>query len=252
MLMGLYPKQGLKGLRKQLDKEPDCSDLNLKTIVENMGKKSMFNKTKWLPLVQMPFLISHYCCTVMKKSPMGIYQRQSKNYPFIGTMAEESMLRKAAWIRHGCNAFDSKKITSQPLSFWTEQDILAYIKRYNLEICSVYGEIETLQNGKLHCTGCQRSGCIFCGFSAHLDKQGEERFLRLRDTHPKQYDYCINGGQWVDNPYYDPSASTEPDEMGWVNFNPKKIWSPSKEGLGLHYVFDCLNAEYGENFIRYK
>jgi hypothetical protein len=104
----------------------------------------------------------------------------------------------------------------------------------------------------LHCTGCQRTGCVFCGYSAHNDKQGEERFLRLRDTHPKQYNYCINGGQWADNPYYDPEASTEPDEMGWVNWNPKKIWIPSKEGLGFGKVFDYLNAEYGENFIRYK
>ena len=252
MLIGKYPKEGLTGLRKQLDKEIDCSDLNYKKIVESMGKKSMFNKTKWLPLCQMPFLISHYCCIVMKKSPMGIYGRQKKQYPYVGTMAEESLMRKQAWIRHGCNAFDSKKIISQPLSFWTEQDILAYIKRFNLDICSVYGEIETLSNGKLHCTGCQRTGCVFCGFGAHLEKDGNERFLRLKETHPKQYNYCIGGGQWSDNPYYDPELTTEPDEMGWVNWNPKKIWCPSPQGLGFGVVFDYLNAEYGDDFIRYK
>ena len=218
-----------------------------------MGDKSLFNKEKWLPIARdMPFLVSHYCCEIMKKSPLGIYQRKIKSYPYIGTMTEESRARKQAWIRRGCNAFDSKKITSQPISFWTEQDILAYILRFNLDICSVYGDIERLDSGKLHCTGCQRTGCIFCGYGVHLEKQGEERFLRLRDTHPKQYNYCINGGQWADNPYYDPEASTEPDEMGWVNWNPKKIWIPSKEGLGFGKVFDMLNAEYGENFIRYK
>ena len=218
-----------------------------------MGDKSLFNKEKWLPIARdMPFLVSHYCCEIMKKSPLGIYQRKIKSYPYIGTMTEESRARKQAWIRRGCNAFDSKKITSQPLSFWTEQDILAYVLRFNLDICSVYGDIERLDSGKLHCTGCQRTGCIFCGYGVHLEKQGEERFLRLRDTHPKQYNYCINGGQWADNPYYDPEASTEPDEMGWVNWNPKKIWIPSKEGLGFHYVFDCLNEVYGKDFIRYK
>ena len=224
------------------------------TDMDSLGQtKSLFNKEKWLPIARdMPFLVSHYCCTVMKKSPLGVYQRQTKQYPFIGTMTDESRIRKQAWLRHGCNAFDSKKITSQPMSFWTEQDVLEYITRFNLDICSVYGDIERLDSGKLHCTGCQRTGCVFCGFSAHHDKQGEERFLRLRDTHPKQYNYCIGGGQWADNPYYDPEANTEPDEMGWVNWNPKKIWIPSKEGLGFHYVFDCLNEVYGENFIRYK
>lgn len=218
-----------------------------------MGDKSLFNKEKWLPIAKdMPFLVSHYCCEIMKKSPLGIYQRKIKSYPYIGTMTEESRARKQAWIRRGCNAFDSKKITSQPLSFWTEQDILEYIVKYNLDYCSVYGKILILEDGKFRCTGCQRTGCIFCGYGAHLEKQGEERFLRLRDTHPKQYNYCINGGQWVDNPYYDPEASTEPDEMGWVNWNPKKIWTPSKEGLGFGMVFDMLNDVYGENFIRYK
>lgn len=240
MLVGKLPKGSAKNFLESQEKE-------------NMGNKSLFNKEKWLPIARdMPFLVSHYCCNVMKKSPLGIYQRQTKQYPFIGTMTDESRIRKQAWLRHGCNAFDSKKITSQPLSFWTEQDILAYILRFNLDICSVYGKILILENGKFRCTGCQRTGCIFCGYGCHLEKEDEGRFLRLRDTHLKQYNYCIGGGQWSDNPYYDPNASTEPDEMGWVNWNPKKIWTPSKEGLGFGVVFDYLNAEYGDNFIRYK
>lgn len=242
MLLGKLPSESVK------------NSLGLDKTKENMGSKSsIFNKKKWLPIARdMPFLVSHYCCNRMKKEPLSKYGKSIQSYSYIGTLTEESRVRKQAWLRHGCNAFDSKKITSQPLSFWTNQDILEYIKRFNLDMCSVYGEIETLSNGKLHCTGCQRTGCIFCGFSAHLDRQGEERFLMLKETHPKQYNYCIYGGQWSDNPYYDSKASTEPDKMGWVNWNPKKIWTPSREGLGMGTVFDMLNAEYGENFIRYK
>ena len=257
MLLGIYPKCGLKGIRKHLEEDVtllDCHE-SLKDVLMkmNMGSKSRYNKTKWLPIARdMPFLISHYCCTVMKKSPLSTFQKANHLYPYIGTMAQESMLRKTAWLNHGCNAFDGNKITSQPLSFWTNQDILQYIKRFGLDICSVYGYIETLNNGNLHCTGTQRTGCVFCGFGAHNEKQGEERFLLLKETHPKQYNHCINGGKWSDNPYYDPNASTEPDEIGWVNWNPKKIWTPSKEGLGFGVVFDYLNAEYGENFIKYK
>ena len=250
----IFKRLELVGKRPSGKRKNFWESVQMMTDMDSLGQiKSLFNKERWLPVARdMPFLVSHYCCQVMKKSPLGIYQRKTKQYPFIGTMTDESRVRKQAWIRHGCNAFDSKKITSQPLSFWTEQDVLEYILRFNLDICSVYGDIERLDNGKLHCTGCQRTGCIFCGYGAHLEKQGEERFLRLRDTHPKQYNYCIGGGQWSDNPYYDPTASTEPDEMGWVNWNPKKIWIPSKEGLGFGKVFDMLNEVYGKNFIRYK
>lgn len=216
-------------------------------------------------MVYTPFLISHYCCFRMKKSPMKSYQHKNHLYPILGTLAEESRVRKQAWIRHGCNAFESSSPTSQPLSFWTEQDILAYIVKYDLKIADVYGEIVHIgENGEeypaidmtgnigcnLHCTGCNRTGCIFCGFGFHLEKHGETRFQRLAKTHPKQYEYSIGGGQWVDNPYYD---ATAPEYDGdWKNWNPKKIWVPSKKGLGMGKVFDMANEIYGKDFYRYE
>lgn len=213
------------------------------------NKKSAFNKEKWLPLVYLPFKISHYCCNVMKKAPLGKYQRKSKRYPVVGTMAEESRVRKQAWLRHGCNAFDSKKKISAPLSFWTEQDILQYIKTFNIDICSVYGEIEELNNGQLHCTGCQRSGCVFCAFGCHLEKGSDRRFLRLKETHPQLYDFCMRGGRYEDNPDYIPNLPEYDGE--WRNWNPQKIFVPYK-GLGLATVFDMVNDIYGDNFIEYK
>jgi len=77
---------------------------------------SLYNKEKWLPICRdLPARISHKCCGVMKKSPLGIYQRKNKVKPYIGTMAVESRLRKQAWMRHGCNAFDGNKPQSTPL-----------------------------------------------------------------------------------------------------------------------------------------
>ena len=224
--------------------------------------KSIFNKEKWLPLCRDTlFKISHQCCGVMKKSPLGIYQRKHKVVPYLGTLAEESRLREQAWLRHGCNAYDGHKQTSQPLSFWLEQDILHYIKQEGLEIASVYGEIVAVDDDgyqyepmpgmecNLKCTGCNRTGCVFCGFGVHSEK-GETRFQRLAKTHPKQYEYCMNGGQWVDNPDYDPVAPKMDGD--WVNWNPKKIWVPSKKGLGMRKVFDDCNQIYGKDFIRYE
>ena len=228
------------------------------------GGKSQFNKEKWLPMVYTPFMISHYCCFKMKKSPMKKYQHERGLYPILGTLAEESRVRKQAWIRHGCNAFESSSPTSQPLSFWTEQDILAYIVKYDLPIASVYGDIMSVHDGaeypakdmcgsigyNLKCTGCDRTGCIFCGFGFHLEKKGKTRFQRLAETHPKQYEYSIGGGQWVDNPHYDATAPEYDGE--WKNWNPKKILVPSKKGLGMGKVFDMANEIYGKDFYRYE
>lgn len=197
----------------------------------------------------------------MKKAPMKNYQKKSHLYPIIGTLTEESKLREQAWIKHGCNAFEATYKTSQPMSFWTEQDVLKYLYIEGYEIASVYGEIVGVDDMgfeyepfpgvdcRLKCTGCQRTGCIFCGFGVHLEK-GETRFQRLAKTHPKQYEYCMGGGQWVDNPKYDPAAPKMDGE--WVNWNPKKIWVPSKQGLGMKHVFDECNQIYGKDFIRYE
>lgn len=233
---------------------------------EQFGDKSQFNKEKWLPLARdVPLLISHYCCQKMKKQPMHKYQRQKKYKPILATLAEESRVRKQAWIRHGCNAFESNNPMSQPMSFWTEQDVLAYIVRYNLKIASVYGEIVHVgvdgehyapmdllgyPMNNLKCTGCQRTGCVYCLFGAHLEKPGEERLVQLAKVEPRKYEYALGGGQWSDNPFYDPAAQEYDGE--WKNWNPKKIWTPSKKGLGLAKAIDLVNEVYGKGFIRYE
>ena len=175
--------------------------------VEQFGEKSQFNKEKYLPLVYTPFLISHMCCSKMKKGPLKAYQRKTKAFPILATMADESRIRKQAWIRHGCNAFDSKHPMSQPLSFWTEQDVLAYIVRFGLDICPVYGEIVSVDADgnqyspvgltgdlpNLQCTGCKRTGCVFCGFGFHNEK-GKTRFQLLAEIEPRKYEYALQGG----------------------------------------------------------
>lgn len=224
---------------------------------------SQFNKTKWLPLAEeAPFKISHYCCNVMKKLPFSAFHTETGRTPYLGTMAEESRVRKQAWLRHGCNAFHASKQTSQPMSFWTEQDVLEYIERYHLDIAPVYGDIVWIdktgqitmpgaKGAKRATTGCTRTGCIFCGFGMHLEK-GESRFQRLAKTHPRLYEYSIGGGQWIDNPDYVEGLSTEPDEMGWREWNPERIWVPDKKGLGMGFVFDTCNEIYGKEMWRYK
>lgn len=130
------------------------------------------------------------------------------------------------------------------MSFWTEQDVLQYIKEYNIPIASVYGDVVYAENPKqmrlddynvncgtekLTTTGCKRTGCIFCGFGCHLDKE-PTRFQRLKETHPKQYKYCLGGGEY--------------DENG--------VWKPNKDGLGMKHIFDEINGICGDGFIKYE
>lgn len=231
----------LQGDRQWKDWRRAC----LCNATQQLGEKSLFNKEKWLPAARdLPFNISHYCCQKMKKSPMQKYARQTGRSPIIGTLTEESRIRKQAWIRHGCNAFDGSHKQSTPLAFWTNQDILQYIKTYGIEICNVYGDV--VEDGcNLKCSGCQRTGCVFCGFGAH--QKDDRRFFELARISPRQYEYAIGGGQWVDNPNYDPAAPEYDGE--WKNWNPKKIWVPSKQGLGLGKVIADFNELYPKNKI---
>lgn len=153
------------------------------------GGTSFYNVPKWKFLLESPFKISHKCCDIMKKKPTKKYHKESGKVPFIATMADESLLREAKYLQQGCNGFKNKIPTSTPIAFWTEQDILEYIDTYKIPIASVYGDI--IKTDKYYTTGCQRTGCMFCGFGCHLEKY-PNRFQRLAKTHPKQYDYIIN------------------------------------------------------------
>lgn len=149
---------------------------------------------KWKYLIDAPFEISPICCQIMKKQPFKTYQQETGRKPIVATMTEESSLRLTAWLQKGCNAFDAKNPRSAPISFWTEQDILAYIHRERVVIPSVYGEIkrepDLFNEGKFYCTGCKRTGCMFCMFGVHLDEY-PNRFQRMKQTHPRLYQYCI-------------------------------------------------------------
>lgn len=222
---------------------------------------SAYNYPQYLELCYLPIRISQQCCTVMKERPIYRWQRKQKRVPFVGTMASESRRRQQAWLHLGCNAFDTDRPRSVPLSIWTEQDVLRYILDSGLEICSVYGDIVPLfsktksgaeKSPCLRCTGQQRTGCVFCLYGAHIKSIGEGRFQSLARTHPQLYDYCMRGGEWIDNPDYDPAMPVwNVSNPQWRNWNPKKIWVPSSNGLGYKVMLDMVASVYGKDFIPY-
>ncbi len=100
------------------------------------------------------------------------------------------------------------------MMFWTEQDILLYLKRFKIPYANVYGEIiEEHKKNKttLNTTGAKRTGCVFCCFGVHLDKE-PNRFQTMKNTHKNLYDYCMKDFE--------------------------------KGGLGLSKVLDFINVNY--------
>ncbi len=133
---------------------------------------------QWRYLLDAPFEIGSGCCNVMKKKPIKRYEKQTGRVPYIGTMAAESHLRMQQWQKTGCNAFEAKRPVSMPLSFWNEADVWRYLREYDVPYCDIYDR------------GYARTGCIFCGFGAHLDAT-PTRFQLLQTTHPKLWRYCM-------------------------------------------------------------
>lgn len=145
---------------------------------------------KWKYVAKSDFKISHKCCNVMKKEPAKRYEKETGRKPFIGTLADESMLRLQSYLKTGCNAFNSKRPNSTPLGFWTEQDILKYIYDNNIKIASVYGDV-IMENNVYRTTLRNRTGCVFCGFGVQNESE-PNRYQLLEQTHSQLHDYCMN------------------------------------------------------------
>lgn len=231
----------------------------------NPDEYKAMNYKKWKFLLDAPFEISNRCCYYMKEKPCIDFERQTGRKPIVGTMACESKLRLDGWLKTGCNSFDGERPMSRPISFWTEQDILEYLLENEERLmsslkesqekngivsdqehpwASVYGDIiekpkkdqisgqydffdELCITGvkkEYETTGCKRTGCMFCMYGCNC--AGDERFIRMKHTHPQIYDYIMRGGHFVNG-----------------------IWKPHN-GLGFKFVIDWLNENGGLN-IKY-
>lgn len=233
-----YPFFGKEISKKayEVKRNPNVKSMQSFIPENEGGRHQMFNYSRYKFILDAPFSISHKCCDVMKKRPVKTYEKNTGKHPFTAMMAEESLLRRRRWLQKGCNIFDVERPISSPMSFWMEQDVLRYIKENNLRIASVYGDIIPdngseefegqmdiselgliVDNRPLKTTGCNRTGCMFCGFGC-VNERNPNRFERMKITHPKQYEYIM------------------------------RDWE--KGGLGYKKVIDWIN-EHGNMNIRY-
>jgi len=142
---------------------------------------------KWQYLIKrgeyQKFKISDKCCDVLKKRPSRKFEKETGLHPMFGVMANDSHLRNQKNARKECNSFEGKRLESNPMMFWTTDDVWAYIKQHDLPYSSIYD------------MGWDRTGCVACCFGLHMEKSDlfhKNRFQRMKQTHPKLWNYCIN------------------------------------------------------------
>ena len=152
-------------------------------IMRSNGTPSEFNCEKWCYLLDAPFKVSARCCNIMKKRPMKKYKKETGRHPIIATMAEESRSRRSTWLRQGCNAFSGKNPSSQPMSFWTESDVLEYLYTYQIPYASVYGDIVKTDGGVDNNRRTSHWLCVLC-FWCPLGKSSKP-FSASKDYPPK-------------------------------------------------------------------
>ncbi len=215
-------------------KDGKTKQMRIQQFLGEIDMQYMKDFSRYKYLINAPFEISHKCCNVMKKSPVKRYAKKNHVTRIMATMAEESKLRLTKWLKEGCNSFESKEPNSTPMSFWTEQDVLAYIHENSLSIADAYGQVVVKNDGvdgqmniheylgdyrgcQYETTGCKRTGCVFCLFGIRQDL---ERMVNLAKQEPKLCDYVMRGGEFSDS----------------------GMWQPSKDGLGYWFVLEWLNV----------
>ncbi|MHB8171234.1 MAG: phosphoadenosine phosphosulfate reductase domain-containing protein [Thermincolia bacterium] len=136
---------------------------------------------------------SQACCDVLKKEPSERLQAElDVDVIFKGLMAAESRPRQTNFITRGY-LFKSHRPHlggksgdpfwhCNPLSIWTDDDIWAYLKRFNVSYSTLYNMGWTDNKGTYH--KIKRNGCMGCGTDLLYPNN---HMAMLRRTHPKQW-----------------------------------------------------------------
>lgn len=165
------------------------------------------------------FKVSSKCCYYLKEKPCDDWGKQHNSVPYLGLMASEGGRRAKSLRLNGCNYFGKSTIRSAPFAIFDRDSLLrlalemdelwkngwkeAFYKKGVREgylkpdfkmpesiIPEIYGNIEPDENGKLHTTKAQRTGCSMCGFGIHLEKK-PNRFDLLKEKNPKEWEFWM-------------------------------------------------------------
>ena len=200
---------------------------------------------------QVPdFKVSAKCCYYLKDFPCDQWGRENNSVPFLGLMASEGGRRAKSLRVNGCNYFGASTIRSAPFAIFGRQDILTLAmemdawyrarkdefyregveaKRIRPDfempetiIPAIYGTIERDEDGMLHTTKAQRTGCNMCGFGIHLEKR-PHRFDLLHERNEKEWHY------WM----YECCTDDDGNHYGWARV---------LDYIGVDYQFPIMEV----------
>ena len=136
--------------------------------------------------IQAEVPISSACCTFLKERPSQKLQKQlGVDGVFLGILAGESRQRTFNFLEYGEWYYPkSQKVWKcHPLAIWTDDDIWAYIHRYQVPYAKLYdmGFHHEVTGEWIHH---KRNGCMFCGMDL---KFPNNHLAIMRRTHPKAW-----------------------------------------------------------------
>lgn len=143
--------------------------------------------------------ISQHCCTTLKKEPAHRVQMElGVDCVFMGMMASESRRRMISYCSNGelYQTFKADTMADgspvwhcHPMGIWTDDDVWAYIRKYDVPVSTLYDVEYKGKDRKMH--KIDRNGCFGCATSmAFADNQ----IYRLRQTHPKLWRLIMERG----------------------------------------------------------
>lgn len=138
--------------------------------------------------IQAEVPISSACCTFLKERPSARVQKAlGVDGVFLGILASESRRRKLNFLQYGERYYAKSQKTwkSHPLAIWTDDDIWAYIRRFNVPYASLYdmGYYRYSYRGS-EFVNHKRNGCMFCGMDIRFN---DNHLSIMRHTHPKAW-----------------------------------------------------------------
>lgn len=140
---------------------------------------------------------SQACCDILKKEPSERIQEQTDvDVIFKGLMAAESRTRQTNFVTRGY-LFQSHRPHlgkdpfwhCNPLSIWTDDDIWAYIQRFNVPYAPLYDMGWTDKDSHFH--KIKRNGCMGCATDILYPNN---HMAMLRRTHQKQWMAFMRNG----------------------------------------------------------
>lgn len=142
--------------------------------------------------------ISQACCDILKKEPSEYLQVElDVDVIFKGLMAAESRTRQTNFCTRGY-LFESHRDHlpagdsfwhCNPISIWTDDDIWAYIRRFDVPYSPLYDMGWTDGQGTFH--SIPRNGCMACGTDLLFPNN---HLATLRQTHPLAWKVFMKRG----------------------------------------------------------